>query len=409
MSLMTYKDARPWAKSIREAILDRKMPPWHADPRHGQFSNDRRLSKQEIDTIVAWVDGGALKGDDKDLAPVEFHEGWRIGKPDVILTMPQEFTLQAEGPDEYQYFVVPTNFTEDRWVQSAEALPGNRRVVHHIIAFIQPPRPKSGQAPDVPRNARPERKEAIFYKDDTLIRVKGSAPVHDNGCETPEGGQGIFMDGTGQDMMPALLCGQAPGRDADAWPEGMAKKVPAGADLLLQVHYSKNGSVEKDRSSIGLIFAKKPPRQEIFTRPIQNHYFLIPPGAENHEVSACRALTEDVQVISLMPHMHVRGKDMQINAVLPTGESQILLSVPNYSFSWQTTYYYKKPVPLPRGTRIVVTAHFDNSKKNIINPDSTKKVRWGDPTYDEMMIGWVDYVKDGQKPGTPTADAQRSQ
>src|SRR5881296_943736 len=137
MSLTTHNDARPWAKSIREAILDRKMPPWHADPRYGQFSNDRRLSKEEIDTIVAWVDGGALKGEDKDLPPMEAYEGWRIGKPDLILTMPQEFTLQAEGPDEYQYFVVPTNFTEDRWVQSAEALPGNRKVVHHIIAFIQ--------------------------------------------------------------------------------------------------------------------------------------------------------------------------------------------------------------------------------------------------------------------------------
>ena len=409
MSLMTYKDARPWAKSIREAVLDRKMPPWHADPRYGEFSNDRRLSKEQIDTIVAWVDGGSLKGGDEDLPAEVVQEGWRIGKPDFVLTMPQEFTLQAEGPDEYQYFVVPTNFAEDRWVQAAEARPGNRRIVHHIIAFVRPPRPKGdGKPQDVARSARPQRKESIFYQDGTLIRVKDSVPVHDSGCETPEGGHGIFMDGTGRDVMPALLCGQAPGRDADVWPAGMAKRIPAGAELLLQIHYSKNGSVEKDRSSIGLTFARQPPEKEIFTEPIQNHYFLIPPGAENHEVSSCHNFSEDVHILSLMPHMHVRGKDMQVKAMFPTGDPKILLYVPNYSFSWQTTYYYKKPVPIARGTRIEVTAHFDNSKKNITNPDPAKTVRWGDPTYDEMMIGWVDYVKDDQKLTSPSAGAAKS-
>jgi len=409
MSLLSYKDTRPWAKSIRENVVKREMPPWHADPRYGEFANDRRLSQGEVDTIAAWVDGGALKGDDKDLPPpLTFNENWRIGNPDLVLSMTEEFTLAADGPDEYQYFVIPTNFTEDRWVRAAEARPGNNKIVHHMIAFIQPARPKTqeGNAGSIRRD--PARmKESIFYKDGTLIRVKPSAPVFDNGCATPEGGQGVFTDGTGRDTMLSLLCGQAPGRDADIWPAGTAKKIPAGANLLIQMHYAKNGSVEKDRSTVGLIFAKEAPERELVTIPIQNHFFSVPPGAENHEVTSCFTFGEGIRIVSLMPHMHLRGKDMQIKAAYPDGKSEILLSVPNYSFNWQATYYLKKPLAVPKGTRIEVTAHFDNSTKNKYNPDPTKVVRWGDPTYDEMMIGWMDYISDspGQvKPATSASN-----
>jgi hypothetical protein len=393
MSLLSYKEARPWAKSIREAVASRKMPPWHADPRHGEFRNDRRLSEREVATILGWVDGGALEGEeDRDLRPApDPAPGWRIGKPDLVLTMPQEFTVEAQGPDEYQYFLIPTGFKEDRWIQAAEARPGNPKVVHHLIAFIQPKRERVGD-----QRAAGSAAPTIFRRDGTLIRVDANAPVFDAGCATAEGGQGVRPDGTVRDTMPALLAGEAPGRDADVWLPGQAKRVPAGADILLQVHYSKNGSVQKDRSSIGLIFATRPPERELYTMPVQNHYFRIPPGAANHEVNACYTFSENVHVTALMPHMHVRGKDMEIRAVYPDGRSQVLLSVPSYSFNWQTTYYLKNPLAVPQGTRIEVRAHFDNSARNPMNPDPTRAVRWGDPTYDEMMIGWVDYYRDGQ-------------
>lgn len=406
MSLETYREARPWAKSIREAVVERKMPPWHADPKHGEFRNDRRLSAAEIDTIVGWVDGGAPQGDPAAAAAPAFVDGWRIGKPDAVLQMTAEYTLGPQGPDEYQYFLVPTGFTEDRWIQAAEARPGNSRVVHHIIAFIQPkqrPQPTRGQG------GGGSTSKPIFYKDQTLIRVREETPVHDNGCTMALGGAGTRMDGSERDMMPTLLCGEAPGRDADVWGDGLAKFLPAGADLLLQVHYSRNGATEKDRSSIGLVFARHPPGREVVTMPIQNHYFRIPPGAERHPASACYTFPEAVHLTSMMPHMHLRGKDMLFRAFYPDGRTEVLLSVPNYSFNWQTTYYLKKPVPLPAGTRIEVTAHFDNSAKNPVNPDPTKTVRWGDPTYDEMLIGWVDYYRDAAaiSKGSSTASNAR--
>ncbi|PYV18124.1 MAG: hypothetical protein DMG07_04565 [Acidobacteria bacterium] len=399
MSLLTYKDARPWAKSIREAVAERKMPPWHANPRYGEFRNDRRLTNEAIRTLVAWVEGGALKGDERDLPPApSFTEGWRIGKPDVVLSMEKEYTLQAQGPDEYQFFVIPAGFKEDRWIQAAEARPGNSRVVHHLIAFIQPKRSADGE-----KRASGGKRDTIFFKDGTLIRVAPDVPVYDNGCGTPEGGQGVRRDGSERDVMPDLLAGEAPGRDADVWEPGQAKRLPAGADILLQVHYSRNGSVEKDRSSVGLIFATRPPEHELKTVGIANHYFRIPPGADNHEVASCYTFGEDVHLTSLMPHMHVRGKNMQYRAYYPDGRSEILLSVPSYSFNWQTTYYLKKPIALPKGTRLEVKAHFDNSPRNPTNPDPAKAVRWGDPTYDEMMIGWIDYYRDGRAPVTASS------
>jgi hypothetical protein len=397
MSFTSYKEVRPWARSIREKVITREMPPWHADPQHGSFVNDRRLTNPQIDTIVAWVDQGAREGNPRDLpvAPA-FVEGWRIGKPDVLLEMPEEYTLAAEGPDEYKYFRIQTGFKEDVWIQAAEARPGNRRIVHHIIAFIVRPKPKVENSffKPTPEMMEQLKKRVIFYEDGSLIRVKPETPVSNDGCAMPMGGAGIFMDGTGQEDFGNLLCGQAPGRDPDVWPAGVAKKIPAGAEILLQVHYARTGKVEKDRSTVGLVLAKTEPERQLITWPIQNFYFSIPPGAENHEVSSCYTFKEDARLVSLMPHMHLRGKDMTIRAFYPDGRVETLLSVPRYSFSWQTTYYLKKPLPIPRGTRIQCIAHFDNSTKNKYNPDATKSVRFGDPTYDEMMIGWIDYFAD---------------
>src|SRR5215471_17866500 len=418
MSLLSYKDARPWARSIREKVVSREMPPWHADPHYGEFANDRRLSKQEIDTISAWVDGGAPEGDPKDLPPVPMYaDGWSIGKPDMVLQMPEEFTLGATGPDEYQYFEIPTKFTEDKYVQLAEARPGNRKIVHHIIAFIQPPAPDGKPQPkftkeDIEKFRAQREKESIFYRDGFLMRMKADVPVYDDGCALPNGGSGDKRDVTVKvrDNLGTLFVGFAPGINPLVLEPGTVKRIPAGSKLILQMHYSKTtGNVEKDRSSIGLIFAKKPPTKEELTWPVSNTYFQIPPGASHHAVTACWTAPADLHLNTLMPHMHLRGAAMEFKAFYPDGRSEILLNVPNYSFSWQTVYYMKKPLAIPKGTRLMVTGYFDNSAKNKYNPDPTKAVRFGEPTYDDMMIGWIEYTADRDNPTPePAASGARS-
>ena len=403
MSLLSYKDARPWARSIKEKVVTKVMPPWHADPHYQQFANDRRLTQAQIDTIAAWADGGAKEGDPADLPPApKFAEGWTIGKPDIVLQMPEEFTLDASGPDEYQYFEIATNFKEDVYVQMAEARPGNRKIVHHIIAFVQPPpSARNGETAmkfskaDVEKYREEQEKRSIFRRDGFLMRMKSGIPVYDDGCALPNGGNGETLDLKEEQRNMDLLTGFAPGMNAGIMEPGSVKRIPAGSKILLQLHYSKaSGKVEKDRSMIGLVLAKTPADKHVYTRPIANTYFSIPAGAENHQVTSCWTTKEDIHLSTLMPHMHLRGKAMKIEAYYPDGRSEILLDVPNYSFSWQTVYYLKTPKALPKGTKIVVTAHFDNSAKNKFNPDPTQVVRFGEPTYDDMMIGWISYTVD---------------
>ena len=406
MSLMTFKESRPWARSIKEKVISREMPPWSPDPKYGEFTNDHRLAQKEIDTVVAWVDQGAKEGDAKDLVVPEFTttDGWRLGKPDVVFDLGQEFKVTPGMADTIQNFIVPTNFKEDKWVTAAEILPGNRKVVHHVIAFIQTPE-MIAQFQKGEGRARALMQSDVFYRDGTLLKVKADAPVIDNGCGAPNGGSAFKRPSAseGGDAFGLFLAGYAPGKGIDVFPAGTAKKVPAGSMLVFQMHYSSYGGkfegAQGDKTRLGLHFASKPPERSLNTMGIQNHYFKLPAGDGNHEVSACFTFDADVKLTSYMPHMHLRGKDMKYDVVYPDGRTETLLWVPKFSFNWQTMYYLKKPVLLPKGTKMIVTAHFDNSDKNKYNPDPTKTIRWGDPTYEEMMIGWMEYYVDGPTKG----------
>ena len=403
MSLLSYKDARPWARSIKEKIVAHEMPPWSADPKVGEFENDPRLSQKDIDTIVAWVDQGAKEGNPKDLPPApNFSDQWEIGKPDVVLQMPEEFEVSGAGADDYIYFRVPTGFTEDKWIQAAEFRPGNKRVVHHAVVFLETPEMMiAARAAARSRSTSDDKNAPSFFeigahsilrKEGTVRRVRDDAPVLDDGCSAPHGGS------LGGSTGGLLLAVYAPGRNADIWPEGTAKRIPAGSNLVFQMHYSKTtGKPEKDRTSVGLLFARKPVEKMILSHDTTNFFFRIPAGAENHEATACYTLSKDIQIINFMPHMHVRGKDMKYEAIYPDGRRETLLSVPRYNFNWQTLYKLKNPISLPKGTRIVVTAHFDNSARNKYNPDPARNVRFGEPTYDEMLVGFLDYITDKPK------------
>ncbi len=415
-SVLSYKDARPWAKSIREKVVSREMPPWGADPHYGEFSNDTRLKQAEIDTIVAWVDGGAKEGAPKDLPPApNFSESWQIGKPDVVLPMPEEFTLDAKGADDYIYFRVPTNFTEDKWIQAAEFRPGNKRVVHHAVVFVETPQmieaaktmaKRKGREFD-PRNGssvfeRAPGPEEQFFKEGTVWRARMDAPVVNDPCAQSNTGARSVSAGAGA----VILTAYAPGKNPDVYQPGVAKRIPAGSNLILQMHYSKTtGKPEKDRTSVALTFAKQPVEKTVETLTVINRLFLIPPGAENHEATACFNVARDIQFVNYFPHMHVRGKDMKYEVVYPDGRRETLLWVEKYNFNWQTLYTLKNPLPIPKGSRFVVTAHFNNSTKNKYNPDPSKAVRFGEPTYDEMLVGYADVIRVIPKLDPKTIDA----
>ncbi len=345
-TLTSYEDAVNWSEMIREVITTGQMPPWHADPKHSSFANDRRLTDVEKKTLLGWIDGGVVKGDPADLpAAREYVEGWRIGKPDAVFTMPREFKVPAEakGGVRYQHFSVPTNFDEDRWIVAAEARPGNRSVVHHILVLVHMPGKR---------------------------RVRSA-------------------DGIGQ----GLLTAYAPGDVPLILGPGQAKKLPKGAVLVFQMHYTPNGAEQIDRSSVGLIFAKEPPKQEVKVRAVAQQSLLIWPGAKHHPAKASSVFSQDREVIlySLMPHMHLRGKSFEIEARYPDGKKEILLAVPKYDFGWQSTYIFKEPKRLPPGTRVECRAVFDNSSDNPNNPNPKTFVFWGDQTWEEMMIGFVNY------------------
>jgi hypothetical protein len=349
--LLTYDDARKHSAMIQEVIDNRRMPPWHADPHFGHFVNDRSLSPTERATLLAWVEQGSPLGDPKDLPPPRaFPEGWTIGKPDVVFEIPQPYYVPAQGVVAYVHFMVPTGFTEDKWIQAAEAVPGDRSVVHHIVVYLLDP---------------------------NKPRVEGRPrPVH--------------------------FCGYAPGDLPTVLPEGTAKRIPVGVNLLFQIHYTPNGKVRTDRSKVGFIFAKSKPTREAFTLGVANTDFMLQPHKDSVAVASSFVVPADARLVSLLPHMHLRGKDFKYSVTRPGERAQPVLSVPSYDFAWQTYYVLKEPINLPKGSRIDCEAHFDNSEKNPYNPDPSQLVRWGEQTFEEMMIGYVDLDVPA---GTPTFQA----
>lgn len=341
MPLAKFEDTKGWGDMIREVVSERRMPPWHADPKHGTFGNDARLSDAEVQTITAWVDAGCPKGNPREMPkPPRFIAGWQIDKPDLILPMSnQPAQIQAEGFMDYKYFTVDPGFTQDMWISAAEARPGNRAVVHHIIVFVEPP---GGRV----------------------------------------GGPALF-DG--------FLVATAPGARPLVLPEGYAKKVPAGSKLKFQMHYTPNGSPQVDLSSVGLKFANpRTVNTVVRTDAALNIVFRIPPRADAYAVNSMRTMGKDVLLISLYPHMHLRGSAFRYTARYPDGKEEILLDVPAYDFNWQNSYELKEPKKLPKGTVVRCEAKFNNSSSNAANPDPNQEVGFGEQTFQEMMIGFYD-------------------
>ncbi len=359
MPLLSYDDAVSWAETIREVVAEGRMPPWDADPRHGQFSNDRRLAPEDKKALLAWIDQGTPKGADSDLpVPRQFDSAWKIGKPDLVIKMPKPFDVPAKMPRfgvPYKHFSVNPNFTEDRWVERAETRPGAPDVVHHILVFVVPP-------------------GARFFP--------------------------------GNPSTPALA-GTAPGDSALVLPPGSAKRVPKGSRLVFQMHYTPNGTARTDQSEVGLVFAKKPPQLSVTAEPVYNFTFRIPPRADNHRVESWYTFKRDGYILGFMPHMHLRGKDFVYEAIYPSGKKDVLLSVPRYNFNWQSAYRLAKPLAMPRGTRLHCIAHFDNSPGNPNNPDPARTVTWGDQTWQEMMVGWTDLAFTTDQPAAPVQKAAR--
>jgi peroxiredoxin len=342
MPLLSYGDARALSETIKEVVEQRRMPPWLADPKVGKFSNDRSLPKEDRDQLLAWIEQGCPRGDPKDAPePRKFTDGWSIAKPDLVISMGEDFEVPAAAPKggiEYQYFTVDPHLTEDKWVVEAEARAGAPEVVHHILVYVEPPGKKF--VPNAPGNV--------------------------------------------------VLCGVAPGDTALHMLPHTAKKLEAGSKLIFQMHYTPNGKAVKDRSTVGIVFSKEKPDWVAITVPVVNPTFKIPAGADNHKVESDWKFKRDGVILGFMPHMHLRGKDFFVEVIHPDGTKESLLSVPRYDFGWQNTYRLEKPYPVKKGAVIHCVAHFDNSEKNPNNPDPKVDVRWGDQTWEEMMIGWTE-------------------
>ena len=350
MALRSYDEVRPWARAIKQKVQSREMPPWFADPAHGTFKNDPRLTDKQIDTIVKWVDAGAPRGNPADEPkPPTLAEGWQLGEPDYVITLPA-IDVPADGKDIFPTPNITIDIPEDRWIRALEIRPSNREVTHHSVLFL------------------------------------AGANV----------GQSGFID---------VLGVWAVGTNATVYPEGVGRWIRKGQQLRTNLHYHPNGTPAKDQTRVGLYFGRGELQKEVASAVAGDVGFRIPAGAKNHEMRALFPLDQDINIVSYFPHMHFRGKDMTLTAMLPDGRKQTLLSVPAYDFNWQLYYYPTTPVSLPRGTIVEAVAHYDNSAENKNNPDPTRDVTFGEQSNDEMMFGVFDFTpKDGVSPQPTTID-----
>jgi hypothetical protein len=360
MPLVTYEEARASAQLIAATVAARKMPPWFADTQVGHFSNDPSLTTAEIATLATWAKTGARAGDPRD-APVapQFARGWIIPQPDVVFRMPAPVAIPAYGDVPYTYEIVHTGFTEGKWVSMSEIRPSSHENVHHAVVYVRPP------GSDWLRHAPIGKAFSAADMTDAQDRLDTHMTTAD------------------------ILLVYAPGSSPDNWPAGMAKFVPAGSDIVFQMHYTTHGHRTADQTSIGLIFAKQAPKQRVLTLQLTNDKFLIPPGVPDFRVEVHGSLPQDAELLSFFPHMHLRGKRFEYNILNTDGSTEPLLRV-NYDFYWQLSYRLAQPLPLKAGTILQAVAWYDNSKNNPHNPDPDSAVRWGDQTYDEMMVGFFD-------------------
>lgn len=361
MSLMTYADVRPYAKAMRDEVNAGRMPPWHADPAHGRFRNARGLTANEREILTRWANAGAPEGNPADAPKLPVYaEGWRIGKPDAVFTMSKPYTVKKDGVIDYQYFDVPTNLTEDKFVRAIEVRPGSRDVVHHALVFVRLAEQPARNAPRRPFFMQPREQQ------------EGPEPVRRSEENAPMGPNN------------GLLATFAPGTGPIVMPDGAAIRIRAGSTLVFQMHYTTVGKETPDQTSVGVIFADAP-EEEVRATHFMNRAMVIPPGAANHQVDADITFAEDVKVWGIFPHTHLRGKRWKYEAIYPDGRREIVLSVPKYDFNWQTYYEFETPLVVPKGTKLVATAHYDNSAANPDNPDPKAEVRWGEQTWEEMQ------------------------
>ncbi|HYR83231.1 MAG TPA: thiol-disulfide isomerase [Terriglobia bacterium] len=360
MTLLTYQQTRAKASKILQRVRAKTMPPWFADPKYGHFSNDPSLTAEQIQTISAWVGSQTPAGNRKDAPPEKvWVSGWNIPQPEEVVRMPKAVAIPAKGEVEYTYEILPTGFKEDRWVQMAELRPSSREHVHHAVVYIRPP--ESLWLRNAPVN--------VAFTGSTFTDAHDQHDAH----------------WTDSDMLLVY----APGSSPDHWPDSMAKFVPAGSDLVVQMHYTTNGRPARDQAAVGLVFAKQLPLQRVLTLQLTNSRFSIPPGEDNYRVDVSGTLPNDATLLGFLPHMHLRGKSFEYNILYGRGQIETLLRV-NFDFRWQLTYRMAQPRPLKAGTRLQAVAWFDNSSKNPHNPDPHRTVTWGDQTSDEMMVGFFD-------------------
>ncbi len=382
-SLLDYDSAKANVADIKDAVKTGFMPPWHAEGPHGTFLNDRRLSDLEKQTILRWVDGGAKKGDVKALPskPV-YPTSWELGTPDAVVTMSEDFTVPASGTVEYQYFEIPTGFTEDKWIQAIEFMPGAREVVHHVLVYAKVP-PPTGAAAEAaaaaaraaaaanPPNASAPRPQPLFVR----------KPQYDPPEEPPR----LDTLHPPPRQLGTLIGGTAPGTNVMKFPLGTALRLRAGTVLTFQMHYTAKGHAMHDRTSVGFRFATAEPDEEIRMGAFVNGAFTLPAGAKDVAVNSELEPTQAIRIWGLLPHTHLRGTRWKYTLEKPDGTSEVILDVPRYDFNWQTYYFFATPLEVPAGAKLKSTAWYDNSAASKTNPDATKDVKWGDQTWEEMQ------------------------